>query len=142
MATCYPLKPCAHPGCHEFAVRGESYCAKHLKEREALRLVRERLKNSKRPNAYRRGYTARWAKARDAYLTEHPLCAECLRHGKITAATEVDHIIPHRGDKNLFWAVSNWQALCHECHSRKTATEDGGFGNRTPRGELKNKICG
>lgn len=23
-----------------------------------------------------------------------------------------------------------WQPLCAPCHSRKTATEDGGFGNR------------
>jgi 5-methylcytosine-specific restriction protein A len=29
----------------------------------------------------------------------------------------------------LFWDRSNWQGLCHPCHSAKTATEDGGFGN-------------
>jgi 5-methylcytosine-specific restriction protein A len=28
----------------------------------------------------------------------------------------------------LFWDSSNWQPLCHECHSSKTAREDGGFG--------------
>lgn len=46
----------------------------------------------------------------------------------VRAATEVDHIIPHRGDQQLFWDTNNWQGLCKPCHSRKTAQEDGGFG--------------
>jgi len=46
----------------------------------------------------------------------------------IRPATLVDHIIPHRGDNNLFWDEDNWQALCTECHAIKTAKEDGGFG--------------
>ncbi|WP_304879789.1 HNH endonuclease [uncultured Parasutterella sp.] len=29
----------------------------------------------------------------------------------------------------MFWDESNWQALCKRCHDRKTAAEDGGFGN-------------
>jgi 5-methylcytosine-specific restriction protein A len=32
----------------------------------------------------------------------------------------VDHIIPHRGDQYLFWDQENWQALCKDCHDRKT----------------------
>ncbi|WP_144469068.1 HNH endonuclease signature motif containing protein, partial [Bacillus pumilus] len=36
---------------------------------------------------------------------------------------------PHKGDKKLFWDSSNWQPLCASCHNRKTAKEDGGFGN-------------
>ncbi|WP_407496877.1 HNH endonuclease [Pseudooceanicola sp. MF1-13] len=35
----------------------------------------------------------------------------------------MDHITPHKGDRKLFWDRSNWQALCHACHSRKTARE-------------------
>jgi 5-methylcytosine-specific restriction protein A len=46
----------------------------------------------------------------------------------------VDHIIPHGGDMRLFWNRGNWAALCQSCHSRKTAKQDGGFGN--PRGKL------
>lgn len=30
----------------------------------------------------------------------------------------------------LFWDKSNWMALCKPCHSRKTAKENGGFGNK------------
>jgi 5-methylcytosine-specific restriction protein A len=44
-------------------------------------------------------------------------------------ATVVDHIKPHQGDPELFWDSENLQALCAPCHSRKTASEDGGFGN-------------
>jgi 5-methylcytosine-specific restriction protein A len=40
----------------------------------------------------------------------------------------VDHIRPHKGDRGLLYANENVQSLCESCHSRKTATEDGGFG--------------
>lgn len=43
--------------------------------------------------------------------------------------TDVDHIVPHRGDPELLYDEANLQSLCHECHSKKTAREDGGFGN-------------
>jgi 5-methylcytosine-specific restriction protein A len=52
---------------------------------------------------------------------------------EVVAAVVVDHIIPHKGDKALFWDSGNWQALCKRCHDVKTATEDGGFG-RNRRG--------
>jgi 5-methylcytosine-specific restriction protein A len=39
----------------------------------------------------------------------------------ITVATEVDHVIPHRGDPLLFWAISNCVGLCHAHHAEKTA---------------------
>ncbi|MCB4811684.1 HNH endonuclease [Methylovorus menthalis] len=46
---------------------------------------------------------------------------------RLTPATVVDHIKPHRGDMALFWDRNNWQAMAKECHDRKTAREDGGF---------------
>lgn len=46
----------------------------------------------------------------------------------MVAATVVDHITPHKGDKALFWQRANWQPLCKRCHDIKTAIEDGGFG--------------
>ncbi|WP_328203649.1 hypothetical protein [Brevibacillus nitrificans] len=52
-----------------------------------------------------------------------------MDEGNVGAATVVDHIIPHKGDKELFWDQKNWQGLCDSHHSRKTAKEDGGFGN-------------
>lgn len=73
-----------------------------------------------RGGADARGYNAEWRKARAAFLKRHPLCVECQREGKLTPATVVEHIIPHRGDPQLFWDEGNWQALCKGCHDRKT----------------------
>ena len=89
------------------------YCAKHL----PLHL------EVTRP-ASKRGYGSRWQKASKAYLQSHPLCVACVKMGRYTKATVVDHIVPHRGDQKLFWDQSNWQALCKKCHDRKTLTED------------------
>lgn len=74
-------------------------------------------------------YGREWRKARAIYLSEHPLCVHCKDAGRVKAAVVVDHIQPHRGDYGLFWDRSNWQALCVTHHNRKTAAEDGGFGN-------------
>ena len=65
---------------------------------------------------------ANGATARARFLRGHPLCAECMKQGKLTPATVVDHIIPHRGDKKLFWDESNWQPLCESCHNHKTGS--------------------
>ena len=73
-----------------------------------------------RGGADARGYDARWRAARKRFLSRHPLCEECMKENKLTPATVVDHIIPHRGDKKLFWDESNWQSLCKSCHDKKT----------------------
>lgn len=78
-----------------------------------------------------RGYGQRWAAASKAYLQRHPLCVRCMAMGVRMVSQVTDHIIPHRGDMELFWDESNWQALCIVCHNTKTAAEDGGFGNTT-----------
>lgn len=82
-----------------------------------------------RRSAHQRGYTYRWQQARLAYLRDHPLCVQCEASGIIRSATVVDHIQAHKNDRTLFWDRNNWQALCASCHSRKTAQQDGGYGN-------------
>jgi 5-methylcytosine-specific restriction protein A len=42
----------------------------------------------------------------------------------------VDHIRPHRGNRDLFWDMTNWQAMSKVCHDRKTSKEVDGFGNK------------
>jgi 5-methylcytosine-specific restriction protein A len=83
----------------------------------------------KRPSAHKQGYTRQWSVFRLNWLSDHPLCVKCLEQGLYVSATEVDHIVPHCGDMEKFWDESNVQSLCEPCHSRKTATEDGGFGH-------------
>ena len=68
-----------------------------------------------------RGYNYRWQQRRARFLMSHPLCVACEDKGLVTAANEVDHIIPHRGDQSLMWDEGNWQSLCKPCHSAKTA---------------------
>jgi len=55
------------------------------------------------------------------YLRRNPLCVKCLKEGKTTPVTVVDHIEPHRGDYDKFWNEDNFQSLCESCHNRKTA---------------------
>lgn len=76
-----------------------------------------RVQQLDRGTAHQRGYDYRWQRAREAFLRENPLCVMCLAERRTTAATVVDHIIPHRGDGALFWDRSNWQSLCQTHHS-------------------------
>lgn len=117
---------CAHKGCTEIAEEGSRFCKRHKGDAAAPSSRRE----TRSASASQRGYGYRWRKLRNWFIHAHPYCAECLKRGRFVAATDVDHIVPHKGDPSLFWNVENLQALCHECHSRKTASEDGGFGNR------------
>ncbi len=66
----------------------------------------------------------RWHRQRIYVLRHEPLCRHCANRGETVPATEVDHIIPHRGhaDPN-FWRFENLQPLCASCHGRKTAKE-------------------
>lgn len=73
----------------------------------------------RRDSANTRGYNKRWQKASKQYLALNPLCVYCGKRGIVTAATCVDHIIPHKGDNRLFWDQSNWAASCIPCNSRK-----------------------
>ncbi len=73
--------------------------------------------------------TARWKSLRARYIKSHPHC-ECPHHkGKRVPATVVDHIIPHKGDRRLFFSYKNLQAMTKECHDRfKQSQEKGGYG--------------
>lgn len=77
-----------------------------------------------RVGARERGYDSRWEKARKTFLARSPLCVKCEKQGRVTPATVVDHVIPHRGDRKLFWDSTNWQPLCVECHNRDKQREE------------------
>ena len=83
-----------------------------------------------------RGYTYRWQQASKAFLGVHPLCQcpDCDDGRKrVTLATVVDHIIPHRGDMVLFWdSEHNWQSMSKPCHDRKTQRETAADGCAGP----------
>jgi len=93
----------------------------------------------RRGDSAERGYGRRWRKYRLIFLAKYPLCgmrppeaarhiaacgvewSKCKKEGRVVAAEQVDHIIPHRGDTLLFWARSNHQALCSSCSNAKSA---------------------
>ena len=111
-----PKVPCQHPGCPELVEPGMKYCEKH-KPLHPAEIRPEQ-------GATARGYGYAWQKASKRFLAAHPLCEECKRQGRYVKATDVDHIKAHRGNRKLFWDQNNWEALCHSCHSKKTARED------------------
>lgn len=76
-----------------------------------------------RPTPCQKGYGYKWQQRRKVFLGAHPLCAECERLGRLTPATVVDHVIPHKGDMVLFWQEENWQSLCARHHNMKSAKE-------------------
>jgi 5-methylcytosine-specific restriction enzyme A len=71
--------------------------------------------------------TAFWQRRRKLQLTAHPLCAMCAARGVVTPATVADHLVPHKGNWNLF-ATGELQSLCDSCHnSRKRYVEVRGY---------------
>ncbi|MDE9448142.1 HNH endonuclease [Xenorhabdus bovienii] len=76
-------------------------------------------------------YGSKWSKARLAFLQQYPLCVMCRQQGRLTPATVVDHIVPHKlkdainaNDsevikiaRRLFWGKANWQSLCASHHN-------------------------
>ena len=111
---------CRQPGCGKL-LDVSGYCEPHAKH------VR-RQSDARRESSSKRGYGRAWQKSRASYLSRHPLCCHCEADGMVVPATEVDHIVAHKGDQALFWDSKNWQPLCKPCHSKKTAREDGGYG--------------
>jgi len=107
--------PCSHPGCPVLLGRGQARCATHERAAQAFRR-----QNDTSQALYN---TSKWRAFSKAWLAGHPLCAECARAGRVTAATDCDHVEPHRGDLTKFWG-GPFQSLCASCHSRKTATTD------------------
>lgn len=114
-------RPCRKHGCNKLVEHPNVYCENHRTQY---------LKKDNRPSAAKRGYDRTWRKYREKYLIDNQLCVKCLKVGKVLEATVVDHIIPHKGNMKLFWDRKNHQSLCETCHNKKTASEDGGFGNK------------
>lgn len=117
-----PARPCRYRGCAQLTNDKSGLCEHHRKQEQ------QRV-DSERGSSTERGYTYLWRRASKLFLAEHPLCAECEKENRITPASLVDHIVPHKGNYDLFWdSGNNWQSLCVHHHTVKTANE-GAFGN-------------
>ncbi len=103
-------KPCSQPGCGALVRDGTGRCAKHPREAWA-----------KKTDTPVRISGRRLQAMRERLFKDNPLCVECDRLGRVTLATQRDHIIPLAeggtdGDDNV-------QGLCRACHEGKSLAE-------------------
>lgn len=73
---------------------------------------------------YRRLYdTARWKVLRLEQLDAEPFCEYCKEEGRVRAATIADHVVPHKGDEELFFN-GKLRSLCAPCHDSVKQSEE------------------
>jgi 5-methylcytosine-specific restriction enzyme A len=68
--------------------------------------------------------TKRWKALRLYQLGIEPLCRLCRQREIVRAATVADHVIPHKGDEELFFDRNNLQSLCGDCHTITKARQE------------------
>ena len=73
-----PFRPCCHPGCPRLT--NERYCEQHKRPAWSKKKELRRFKGKS------------LQRQRDLLFDEYPLCVECLKVGRVTAATQRDHI--------------------------------------------------
>lgn len=108
-----PARPCSRPRCpHLVPCPDHGSGARTYQERQQAEPWRALYK------------TRRWQRLRRLKLSSAPLCqCEACAAGRPRLATVVDHIVPHRGDRGLFYDWDNLQSMAKACHDRKTARE-------------------
>ncbi len=84
---------------------------------------------SREAEVYRKLYwTNRWKVVRSSQLAAHPLCENCLKHGRITAATVCDHVDPTSKLSAETFFAGPFQSLCdakpYRCHSSAKQSEE------------------
>lgn len=119
-----PRHPCYFQGCPNLVPPGESACKEHRP-----RLAK--IYNDARVESFQHLYNAkRWKALRLQKLRANPLCEHCQNVGRVTEAVIADHIVPHKGDRGLFYDYNNLQSLCRKCDDIKRNRYDGGWGNK------------
>lgn len=93
---------------------GKAYCEKHYVQPKKARPFSSAGRSNSALYA-----TARWRALRKSHIDEYPFCAMCGSKSGLT----VDHIVPPRGNEELFFCPGNLQTLCKPCHRIKTAIE-------------------
>jgi 5-methylcytosine-specific restriction protein A len=113
---------CATPGCPELVEIGR-YC------RKCATKCATKLAPPSRNERWKPYNSAAWRRKSAQYRAAHPICERC----RLQPSAHVDHRDGRGPDGPRGLDDSNLKALCKSCHSRKTATHDGGFGNPRKR---------
>src|SRR5205085_3978463 len=103
-------RPCTQPGCGRLVFDGSGRCAVHPRPAWA-----------KKAEAPKRITGRRLQRLRAELFARDPLCAECQRHGRITLATQRDHVKSLGEDGTD--TEDNVQGLCDDCHEAKSLAE-------------------
>ena len=119
---------CQYSGCDEMSEPGHTYCAKHLVENKKKH--KEWLENHKKKpfeNAIRcNNYNnSEWRRLRMEVLKrDNYQCCQCCATAEESGyPLEIHHIIPPKGNAQLFYSIDNCVTLCKICHSRITQQE-------------------
>lgn len=101
----------------------------YLKTVEQYNINRENFNKKKKGKnnwIYKNIYnTSRWRKLRMSYISDNPLCEECLNNGIIKEAEHVHHKKEISSGKDelemkaLAFDYNNLQSLCSDCHKKK-----------------------
>ena len=103
-----PKRPCSYPGCPNLT--NGQYCADHTT------IARRQYDKYERAADVNRKYGRAWKRIRDRHISQHPLCEECIKVGKMTPAAEVHHKTPiSQGGTH---ARENLMSLCRSCHNK------------------------
>jgi 5-methylcytosine-specific restriction protein A len=114
-----PPRPCKHPGCSQLSYTG--YCDRHAPA-EPVSV------SAPRQSAARRGYNRRWQRIRARVLAAAGIPQ------RDWPLYDVDHRPPYDPELEPDHSKYELVPMLRAEHSRKTARENGGFGN-PPRGE-------
>ena len=79
----------------------------------------------KRPERpFKHLYNSRkWRRIARHQIKTNPLCAFCLLENEHIPATIADHVVPHKGDEQLFW-FGELQSLCAQHHDGKKQRQE------------------
>jgi 5-methylcytosine-specific restriction protein A len=111
-------KKCNHPGCGNLIDMDKRYCPKHIYEQPVSKKI---FSNAERLNAGLYN-TYKWRKLRNSILKQYPYCSKC-GIGKNETSLQVHHIIPPRGNEELFFNEQNLVSICPRCHILATGRE-------------------
>jgi len=103
-----PKRPCSYPGCPKLT--DGQYCEDHAA------VARRQYNKYERSPDINKKYGRAWKRIRDRHISQHPLCEECEKQGKLVPAEEVHHKKPiSQGGTH---ARDNLMSLCRSCHTK------------------------